>query len=246
MTTTTTSSTYNDYITSDGYEKLKTMSTDDLTTLYNSLTESISDYQKLEDTIWKQQQSNADSSFATNQETYYQQQKLLDLANQRDVLMQKLMAEYEKNTSFYDAAMKINKNKDYIKGLQDTLNSINGKKLGDLNSDLMTYNRVAAINTEQYRKIYNANQYMKTTIIFEALLFVILFIAYLKFEIIPVSLLRYVAIILCVGYVLLMLYNLYSNLGTYRMLNVEKEFSVVPADIPSDSSAEKCGCNSDE
>lgn len=221
------------------YPVLNTYPQNDLKNTMTYLTDAIHKYQSLEGNLFKQISQNDDPNYQKKQTNFLQQQKLLNLQSERDGTMQKLVDDYQKNTQYYDAAIKLNSDANYIKSLQNTLYTVNSNKLGAINSDLMTSNRVASINTEEYRAVANTNQYLKMSIIFECVVIIILVLAHMNLSFLPAIALKSVLIVVTILFLIVLAIRAYYGRSKYRMLTVEKDF-LDPQEAVEETSS--CGC----
>lgn len=217
--------------------------------LLNKLNQAIMTYQGIEEEAWEMSSSLKDTTgnFDAKRNAYLTQQKILNLQSERDNAMQKLIGDYMNNTDIYSSSLKLGASKDYVSKLQDNLNNVNSNKLSSINSDIMTFSRVASINVEKYNKTYRINKYFAITIIFLCILGLLLVLRSVNFSWIPKILLKYSVILLFIGYLITIAIKIYIDSRQYRMLNMEKDFNPPVKDSdnsPSPTCTTCCGATS--
>jgi hypothetical protein len=231
---------------------LSTYGDGNLGKLLADLQGAIKTYQDIEQQGWQQSQESADpahtggsAGFDVKQEEFLKQQKLINLQSQRDNFMQKLVGDFQNNTNRFISSLKLDASKNYVSDLQDTLTNVNQNKLGAINSDIMTYSRLASINIEKYNYVSRVNKYFAVTIVFLAVFLILCIIAYLKLAWLPNSVMYVLLGLSFLIYLSVISLKLYIDGRQYRMLQIEKDFNV-PLEDNTSASAGTCQncCNS--
>lgn len=165
---------------------------------------------------------------------------LVHMQIERERLMQDVSDRYGKSSTRHLSAMQIQGVTHLLDTMQTNLYSENLGKLGSLNSDLLTNDRIAMILREEYGKIYFRTGLLHLTMIFASLIVIALSIGLSFPQFAQYCLMAAGA--LGVLWVLVFATRFLSTLNNYRLLSEEKSFSPMPA--PATATAGTTPCTS--
>ena len=183
--------------------------------------------------LMKLKDKNWETTYAATQKDNYINEQIDTHRNAFD----ELNNEYNRMTEYQSAAQRMKHTADYISNMQNVILDSNKRKLGDVNVDMMTARRVAAINTENVVRLENISAYFRTCII--TLCVAILIMAVCVSGYISLPLANILLVVVATGLVIALIYRAYDNSNRIKMLFPEREWPLMQMASDKD---DECGC----
>jgi hypothetical protein len=206
--------------------KFNEMSIEQLQQQYNLITQAIMTYQNRERTLWEKILSVQDPDYLKNEDKVKRQKELVQLQNEREEIMKYMVKQYEMNTKQHDSALKYKNYNDLVSNMQDNIYKQNMTRLGNVNVDILTNERLSTILKEEYNKVVFRTQVVNIVLIYLCLIIVLLVIG-LNVKSVAFFCLIGAGMLVALCFVILVM-KFWNSRNDYRMLNEEKDFSTNP------------------
>jgi hypothetical protein len=208
-----------------------------LTEQYRELTMALGQLEKDEHTVWNDLGTAKDPQFPAKQQNFQIQQKMNKLRNDRNIVFNKLLKDYDSTHNYKDSVFKLKARNTYINSLLQANSDSNKGKLSNLNQDILTKRRQSEINTNSYYRQLNTIYYLKLSILFTILALIPIILA-LNDVLLKKSTGSFCVLIIFIIYILFVIIRSVDNSNRSRLLWQERIFSKRSA--PSSSPPSAC------